>query len=608
MKWITEIKLNNYRAFGKPETIKIPKDNHLLIYGENGSGKSSIYNGLKDFFSSSVANSKTKFKLNKFEEIAGNLLGDVTVKISEVGNSNPPIKLKFIAPPIVSTNDQPEIILANKFKGFLDYKRMLKIHSLNIPDGEQPNIFDLVIKELLNEHRIADPKGGTTTVELLDEYNRIAEIMLNNNSNWNNFKIASTELGNLEISVIKLLRNVFINANSFLEKYFKNKLSIDLIVGKMSVIKPAPFQKKKMVEELSLKIKYAGSEIESYQSFLNEARLSSLAICIYLASIKTFEPEADTLKVLYLDDVFIGLDTNNRIPLLNILKKEFIDSHFQVFISTYDRQWFVTAQHWFKNENCNFKLIELFVNDADGNPTTPDYPVVIDPSENNFEKAKSHFNFNDFPAAANYLRKSCESELKRILPRHQTLRVNHNTDEVEKITVLETLIDNFVIFMSKNNLNQIPFQHFKTYKKILFNPLSHDDLEAPHYRNEIRDGINLVIELQKIKTKEIVSAKESVLKPMKLGIRDPRTKEIHKYKITVLENLQIIQQNGSPIQLSIIKCEVNYGSTRRQFQSLHAAFDQIRIDRGYSASTDYTDFYNDINISTHRKFNVLLTF
>jgi ABC-type uncharacterized transport system fused permease/ATPase subunit len=43
MRWITGIAINNYRAFSKPETILIPQGQHLLIYGENGSGKSPPY-------------------------------------------------------------------------------------------------------------------------------------------------------------------------------------------------------------------------------------------------------------------------------------------------------------------------------------------------------------------------------------------------------------------------------------------------------------------------------------------------------------------------------------------------------------------------------------
>lgn len=206
----------------------------------------------------------------------------------------------------------------------------------------------------------------------------------------------------------ELLKKVLEIANDYLKKYFKNKISLDANYTSLGYTEAT----NKMTETLSLKILYAGKEIEFYQVFLNEARLSALAVSIYLASIKTFNPSEDSLKILYLDDVFIGLDMNNRIPLLNTLKKEFIEKEFQVFISTYDRQWFVAARHWFDNENCKFKSIELFINDADGNPTTPDFPVIVDPSDNYFQKAQSHFAANDFPAAANYLRKACEAEIK----------------------------------------------------------------------------------------------------------------------------------------------------------------------------------------------------
>jgi energy-coupling factor transporter ATP-binding protein EcfA2 len=658
MKWITEITLNNFRAFGTPETIKIPKGKHLLIYGENGSGKSSIYNALKDFFSSSVTGSTTTYKLNKFLERAGNKAGNVTVSISEIGNINAAVPFQFSEPATASTNNQNEIILANKFKGFLDYKRMLEVHSFKIPNGQPPNLFKLIVEELLSEHKVADPKGGTTTVEFYKEYKRIKDILQDTESKYSELSIteiddklsdieeelddlstaaaeakdlperiitrrfelsdekkllddakkiieAEQQLINLNTEFENLLEKIKNNANDFLQKYFRNKIQFQILYSTLA-FKPTTDE---MAESISLKIFYAGVEIEFYQVFLNEARLSSLAICIYLASIKTFSPDpANTLKVLYLDDVFIGLDTNNRIPLLNILKKEFIDDNFQIFISTYDRQWFVTARHWFENENCTFKIIELFINDDDGNPTTPDYPVLIDPSENYFERAKSQFACYDFPAAGNYLRKACEAELRRILPKHLILRVNHDTNEVEMITKLETLIDNFEIFMTKNNLNQVPFQHFKTYKKITFNPLSHDDLEAPHYRNEIRNGIEIVKELQKIKTKEIILAKESAASPMKIGIRDSTTTVMHQYDIKVLENLQLIQQDVSPVQLSVVKCEIYDGTTRTEFPTMNAAFDQLRIDRGYPASNVYTDFHTNISISNHRKLIAAMTF
>jgi len=46
-------------------------------------------------------------------------------------------------------------------------------------------------------------------------------------------------------------------------------------------------------------------------------------------------------KVLFLDDIFIGLDIANRLPLLSILENEFPE--YQVFITSYDKPWFEHA-------------------------------------------------------------------------------------------------------------------------------------------------------------------------------------------------------------------------------------------------------------------------
>lgn len=53
MRRITSIEFVNYKAFyrsGNENKIIIPQGKSVLFYGENGSGKSSIYEGLKQFF------------------------------------------------------------------------------------------------------------------------------------------------------------------------------------------------------------------------------------------------------------------------------------------------------------------------------------------------------------------------------------------------------------------------------------------------------------------------------------------------------------------------------------------------------------------------------
>jgi energy-coupling factor transporter ATP-binding protein EcfA2 len=536
MKWITEITLNNFRAFGKPETIKIPKGNHLLIYGENGSGKSSIYNGLKDFFSSSSG--ATKFKLNKFEEASNSKTGSVEITVEE--DAKQPEKFKFAFPDANSDHRKPEIILANKFKGFLDYKRMLKVHSLDIPDEKTPDVFELLIKELLSEHRIADPKGGVTSVELFAEYKSIATTLTtlkhdhklkNDTELKERFAEIEKELGDMDIKVedresapsliaavldyeeeqkritdalkiieakkhlaaldalvIDLLRKVLALANAFLNDHFKNKISLDVNYSSLSYDEKNNLMK----EELSFKIKYAGKEIDFYQAFLNEARLSSLAICLYLASIKTFKPGEDSLKVLYLDDVFIGLDTSNRFPLLEIIKKEFIDDGFQVFISTYDREWFELSRHWFQTKvgAGKIKSLELFIED-DGNPNTPDYPVII-PYDGNLAKAKALFRSKDYPAAGNYLRKECEAIIKKYLP--DTFKIDANGSPIDELEPLMKKLEELFELSGVPKPQEL-LDAIRIYRKALLNPTSHSDIKSALFKKEIDEAFEIVNKL-----------------------------------------------------------------------------------------------------------------
>src|SRR5699024_10960018 len=49
----TRIEISNFRAFFDSYEIELNKGENLLIYGENGSGKSSFYKSLSNFLSSS---------------------------------------------------------------------------------------------------------------------------------------------------------------------------------------------------------------------------------------------------------------------------------------------------------------------------------------------------------------------------------------------------------------------------------------------------------------------------------------------------------------------------------------------------------------------------
>ena len=87
-------------------------------------------------------------------------------------------------------------------------------------------------------------------------------------------------------------------------------------------VKPTSDYKDIERNHVRAKIKYLSKQIDKPHIFLNEARLSAIAISIYLGMVKR-HIQGIPCKVLFLDDIFIGLDISNRLPLLEILKSDF---------------------------------------------------------------------------------------------------------------------------------------------------------------------------------------------------------------------------------------------------------------------------------------------
>lgn len=79
MKRITKIQLENSRAYYNQLTFNMPKGENLLLYGENGSGKTSLYKALNDFIQSFY--SQVEYTKNWYKPDSA--LGIVTLNIGE---------------------------------------------------------------------------------------------------------------------------------------------------------------------------------------------------------------------------------------------------------------------------------------------------------------------------------------------------------------------------------------------------------------------------------------------------------------------------------------------------------------------------------------------
>jgi hypothetical protein len=210
------------------------------------------------------------------------------------------------------------------------------------------------------------------------------------------------EMAAYETLLRTVLKGVFLQLNTFLIKYFKLNLRVWYSMTPLAAL---PANWRYIPTELKLEIKLNGKLVVHQSDYLNEARLSALAICLYLSILKR-NPQPIDYKVLFLDDVFIGLDLTNRLPILDILKNEFSD--YQIFISTYDRHLYELAKRKFETEiPGRWKSIELYAGKDSIDNQPVDRPILV-AGESYFEKAIQYLHDRskpDYPAAANYFRK-----------------------------------------------------------------------------------------------------------------------------------------------------------------------------------------------------------
>ena len=146
---ITEIEIKNFRAFPKDYHIDLhDAGKNLLVYGENGSGKSSLYLALKSFFESDIDTVGREVKRTGFEKHQNLFIQEPGYIKLHFRSAQPPKQEVYEwSKDVIETNNDL-ITETSEASGFLDYKDLLGVHYLQ-PEGESVNVFDLLVKTLL---------------------------------------------------------------------------------------------------------------------------------------------------------------------------------------------------------------------------------------------------------------------------------------------------------------------------------------------------------------------------------------------------------------------------------------------------------------------------
>lgn len=491
MKRVTKIEIENYRAFFSSYAIDLPNGENLLVYGENGSGKSSLFKALNNYLTSSRDLALT-FTKNHYRPAADP--GEVRMTFID---AHPSTRLPIVGTEqslsfgsAASNNNVNYIMDAELIKGFLDYRSLLDIYYNNEP---QPNLFNLIVLKILGRQY-----NTARTFRYGVKWKQIQDDLTKNSytsRDWTH-RNAHSELPTYEAELRQTLRNIFRYLNDvLLDKYF-SELNLQLRFELQPMVFSYIGSKSQWYTkaDLRLRISQNGAPVPAdYNDFLNEARLSAFAICIYIAALKT-NPELFDYKILFLDDVFVGLDTSNRFPILNILKEEF--KEYQIFVTTYDRNLFELAKRKFEIEiPGKWKTSEFYVDHDMIGAQSFEKPIIVI-GESHYEKAVKFLNDRekpDYPAASNYFRKALEEIIQDYVPKYELTDAENTQIPDHKLNKLVSVTKNF---LNKTGNTEININAIAVIISALLHPLSHHEIKSPIYKRELQIAENALPKLK----------------------------------------------------------------------------------------------------------------
>lgn len=620
MSKINTITLSNFKFFGKEETINID-GKHLLLYGENGSGKSSLFWGiytlLEASFKQSVETDKYFQPFGTNEESLVNIYATKqTCPITLKEHCDSCIKIK--------ADDDTEYVLSlldsticgntnaqesRKATDFINYQSIFKFQDFK--NSEKPNLYEVFNYSVLPY--ITFPsfpiKGKTLTNAgtMWEEYKKGPGTTTNYKGDRIQVYKNSLEYTNFqkfEKHFNEHLRKLMEFINSHASDYVK-KLGYN-IKFELKYTSPSHIKKDKKYEWTPFGIdliitNYNNQvvQIKKPQSFLNEAKMSAIAVAIRLAIIDhrigTAVPEA--LKVLGLDDLMISLDMINRDKLMDLLLNDFAQ-RYQILFLTHDRMLFEFVNYKIKQhkQDVNWLKKELYV--AEDNITKQEYPVLLD-SETDISRAMRYYKDFDYPASANYLRKAVESLVNDIFPPKLLLQDNGLPHDK-----LRNILDCSVAFFKRipnfdaNNLLLL-IRSLNT----LLNPLSHKTSEITIYKTELKEVFVIIdrlkSQIESMHIKEILPRMSIVYLYFK-----ENEQTTQKYQIELQEEMYTYQMEGNekihqPNAKSLRSCTItngiegNYKKNEHYKGTLEDICKQVHSYKQKMYNNNYLELYKD---------------
>ena len=611
MSWrINQIEVKNFKFFKKTFTLNIDRKN-ILLYGENGAGKSSIYWSVFTHFQAYAkeqAEAQKYFTANHPQNLRNRFVDEREgsyIKISfHDGNS----ETKSIVDSDVEYYPANEETLrfmrgTAMSSDFLNYKILSSL--FDFKNSEDNQVFSIFEKEILPYIDFDEPyqkiDGTPTNILNAGEWWGYIKRIINtdgviprNEKKYSSFNRGTAQYRAYQerISLFNRLLNnklqiLIFRANSIIKDVFKIEAKIELTVSDAIFNRNIGYRKYSATLEspkIYLKARMTSSLlvndalIEHPRSFFNEAKITCMALALRLAILEDHATTDEFPSVLIIDDLLISLD----MPFRRMIIKQLLtySSRFQTFIFTHDRAFFHLVMSEIKQlgKTNDWKSFNLYVKKDDTGCLQP--ALVLE--ESHIAKAKAHIHMLEIPASVNALRKAAEKIFKDLLSQNEILQIIFEQGYCN----LSKMIGIFQNKYAKLLGLELLAAHLQDDRKLLLNPFSHDDIETPFYRRELEKTIEEIELLGRIHKNVIVDYEKVRTVEYKMRV----TKDGTSNEVTILfwEQFNSFEYNGNIYYSNpkvFVRDSYNEGQIQCKEWGLNKLLDRMCHYIGHNAAT-----------------------
>ena len=338
------IAITNFKAF-REFSINL-EGRHLLVYGANGAGKSSLYWALYTFLQS--AGKKPQGSISKYFDSANqqNLLnlheqkeatpkrGEIALTLHEIATHND--TTYRISQTDHSTFNQPAILKGDLASDFITYRFFFGFSDFR--NSQTFDLWPLFEREILP---FCVSTGGHVPLEM---WRRISSGRPNPSRSRGTAGTGAYDRFRQQTATFAAVLAGIVDAISTeAQKFYDAHFAADdpaKVTLKLRVTTPpsATGSNKEDFEfkrpEIEFGVMIGDTAVNKPQSFLNEAKLTQLALSVRFAASLVNLHESD-LKLLVLDDLLVSLDMSNRMKVVDILLSDTF-TNYQKIILTHD--------------------------------------------------------------------------------------------------------------------------------------------------------------------------------------------------------------------------------------------------------------------------------